>query len=121
MGSDSAISGKIGADAGGFRAGAQEAGRHVDPLSDKLKEFRSHVRTETRYTKFLGDQIENLGIVSDGAAGAIGHLAAGFAFGNGIGLAIASVKVLVEGIHALGEESAKQSEALKKLTADAKT
>src|SRR4051812_48979703 len=98
MSDANAIAVRISADASGFRAGAQEAARHVDSLSDKLKEFRSHVRTETRYTKFLGDQIENLGIVSEGAAGAIGHLATGLAFGNGIGLAIASVKVLVEGI-----------------------
>src|SRR3954463_2340297 len=111
MASENAISARITADASGFRSGAQEAAGHIDSLSDRLKEFRTHVRTETRYTKFLGDQIENLGIVSEGAAGAIGHLATGLAFGNGIGLAIASVKVLVEGIHSLGEESAKQSEA----------
>src|SRR5438874_13669026 len=49
----------------------------MNVLTDSLKEWRTHVRTEARYTNFMAAQVAGLGIASKGAAAEITGLISG--------------------------------------------
>jgi len=120
MATDNVVEVKIRADASGFTAGAREAGGALSGLTDSLKEWRTHVRTEAKYTQFMAMQISGLGIASKGAAAEITGLVSAFAFGNTLGLAIESAKMLVKHFMEVAAETARTSELTKLYGADLK-
>jgi hypothetical protein len=87
-------------------------------LTDALKDWRTHVRTEARYTNFMAAQVAGLGIASKGAAAEITGLVSAFAFGGGIGVAVELVKMVAHGFHDLAEAEEKAKEEMKKFTDD---
>src|SRR6267378_3942776 len=93
--------------------GAKDAAPHVDGLSDKLKEYRTHVRTEARYTQFLAGQVAGLGIASKGAAAEFTGLISAFAFGGGVAVAVELVKMLAHFFTEAAAEEKKFKEEIK--------
>src|ERR1700674_3310888 len=82
---------------------SKEARAPLVGLTDSLKDWRQHVRTEARYTNFMAAQIAGLGIASKGAAAELTGLVSAFAFGNGLGLGIEIVKQVVHGFLSMAE------------------
>lgn len=99
-------------------SGASSARAPMVGLTDALKDWRTHVRTEARYTNFMATQVAGLGIASKGAAAEITGLVSAFAFGGGIGVAVELVKMVAHGFHDLAEAEEKAKEEMKKFTDD---
>ena len=103
--------GSIGEAAGGSRA-------PLVNLTDAMKEWRTHVRTEARYTQFMAQQVAGLGIASKGAAAEITGFVSAFAFGGGIGLAVEGVKLIAHVFGDIQEAEKKAKEEFDKYVDD---
>lgn len=99
--------------------GARSAEPHLTGLNDALKEWRTHVRTEARYTQFMAMQIANLGIAGKGAAAELTGLVSAFAFGGGVGVAIEGVKLLVHFINEIGSGEKEANKRIQEYGVDA--
>ena len=94
--------------------GAKEAAPHFTGLNDALKEWRTHVRTEARYTNFMAAQVAGLGFASKGAAAELTGLVSAFAFGGGLGLAVEGVKLVAHVFNDIQEAEKKAKEEFDK-------
>src|SRR6266851_5811069 len=109
---------RFGADISGLRSGAREAAGHVDSLRSVMLGMKAEATQTGRAARFFANDIASMIPASLDAKGAIQDLFAIMLSGGAIGVAIGSVKLLVEGFKLLGAEAEKAKAELKKFAED---
>src|SRR5256885_8831660 len=100
-------------------AGAKEAYAPLSGFKDVLKDYRSEVRQESRYGRFLAADIASMGIASKSAAGELTQLVSAFAFGGGLGGGIELVKMAVGYFNEVTHSEEEATKQIKQYAIDA--
>lgn len=109
------VSIKFGADASGFRAGANEAKEHVDSLIDSLKDFKREQVQQARTARFFASEIAEIIPAADGAKGSIQGLINVALAGGGMAMAFEGALFILKEIKS---ETEAQEKVLKQIEED---
>lgn len=96
---------------------AKEAHAPMSAFAKIIKEYRTEVRTEGRYARFLAADISSIGIASKGALGEFAQFTSAIAFATGPWMiGIEAFKFITKTITEVVQEEKKQAEEVKQLT-----
>lgn len=100
---------------------AGKSGEAVAGFGDRIRQAGSRIRGEGRFAGFIARDLESIIPISAQAGGAIAGLVSGIAYGSGIAVAVAAVRLLVnafkDGDSSVGAFSKDSADALAKMKA----